>query len=267
MCVLTLAFRKGQFIPWSNARGQGPWGFSLWGKLVPDLNASLALAAIRFQESGNFVNPSRAQPQNLQLRDVPAKTPRFHLMRNYKPVICVACGLVLKANLETPLTHYMRQKQIHILFHGQEWERNVGWSWAVLGEETLLAPVFMDGMQMTTKTDTPRENGSKSKAIGYNPNPAPQPEKDGFVLSTSSEVPVYDARNTQSFNFNTDLPHLADRLPKWTGGEIPKGSCAVVGYTMAKYMSNKGHWSLGCNIHWVMVLGLPDPDVVHTLVK
>ena len=80
-------------------------------------------------------------------------------------------------------------------------------------------------------------------------------------------VPVYDARNTQSFNFNTDLPHLADRLPKWNGGEIPKGSCAVVGYTMAKYMSNKGQWSLGCNIHWVMVLGLPDPDVVHTLVK
>ena len=152
-----------------------------------DLYYSLALAAIRFQESGNYINPSRAQPLNLQLRDVPAKSPRFHLMRNYKPVICVACGLVLKANLETPLTHYMRQKQIHILFHGQEWERNVGWSCAVLGEESLLAPVFMDGMQMTTKTDTPRENGSKSKAIGYNPNPAPVPEKDGFVLSTSSE--------------------------------------------------------------------------------
>jgi hypothetical protein len=35
---------------------------------------------------------------------------------------------------------------------------------------------------------------------------------------------------------------------------------------MLKYLSNKGIWLVGWNIHWVILLGLPDEVVVKTMI-
>jgi hypothetical protein len=67
-------------------------------------------------------------------------------------------------------------------------------------------------------------------------------------------VPVYDGRHTP-FNFRGDLKDLAKILPEFLD-EVPIGSCALVAYTVNKYLA-KGNWSLSFNVNWVVVLGIP----------
>ncbi|RXW16238.1 hypothetical protein EST38_g9618 [Candolleomyces aberdarensis] len=254
----------GKWMPWTNSRVIGPWAFHLWGKLSPEMNALLALAAIRFQDSGAYTNPSRAAPANLQLRDVPAKSPRFHVMRNFKNLYCLTSGLVLSCQLRIPTKGGMRKKEIQIIPYKQEWERLVGWSCLVLDENPLGAQLWRGSIQMSTR-GVVDSKPTESSAIAVNPDPAPGPAVDGFSLGAEDEVPIYDARHSTNFNFDTDLPILSSRLPKWDGDELPLGSCVVAGYTMSKYMNNKGIWSVGCNIHWVILFGLPDEAVAKTL--
>lgn len=73
-------------------------------------------------------------------------------------------------------------------------------------------------------------------------------------------VPIYDARGVDAFDFQTDLVRLAEALPAWEGGEVPCGSFAVVGHTLSVYRSQAGNWTLGCNIQWVIVVGVPEDD-------
>jgi hypothetical protein len=70
-------------------------------------------------------------------------------------------------------------------------------------------------------------------------------------------VPVYDARTARTLDFTVDLPNIDTILPRFHS-EIPRGSLIVVGHMLTKYWStkNKG-WTLGCNLHWVIVLGIP----------
>lgn len=69
---------------------------------------------------------------------------------------------------------------------------------------------------------------------------------------------MYDARNTRTIDFNVDLPSLDSFLPRWEG-EVPYGSFVVVGHTIAMYYSKYKHWTLGCNIRWLIVVGVPPP--------
>ncbi|RXW19494.1 hypothetical protein EST38_g6351 [Candolleomyces aberdarensis] len=227
-------------------------------------NLPLALAGIRFQDSGAYINPSRAAPLNLQLRDVPAKSPRFHLMRNFKNLYCVTSGFVLRCHLRKPTKGGMRKKEIQLVPYQQEWERLVGFSCLVLDENPLGAQLWRDSIQMSTRTAVD-SNTAGSSAIAVNPDPAPASGGDVFSLAAEDEVPIYDGRSVTNFNFDTDLPNLATLMPLWSGDELPFGSSAIAGYTMSKYMSNKGMWSVGCNIHWVILLGLPDEAVAKTL--
>jgi hypothetical protein len=76
---------------------------------------------------------------------------------------------------------------------------------------------------------------------------------------------MYDGRTTTDFDFNHDLPQLDSKLPRWRDGDFPEGSYAVVGYTMTCYQTRKGTWRLGCNIHWAILLGLPDAVALNKL--
>lgn len=67
-------------------------------------------------------------------------------------------------------------------------------------------------------------------------------------------MPVYDARFT-IVNFDSDLPALEQRLPKFTG-EVPSGSFVVVGYSVSDYVS-KGETHVSFSVLWVMVCGVP----------
>jgi hypothetical protein len=84
----------------------------------------------------------------------------------------------------------------------------------------------------------------------------------GCDTNSDTSVPVYDARAAgATFNFDTDVDHVDSILPRWTEGEVPVGSCVVVAYSMVSYFSGKKKWSLGCNVRWVIVLGVKDPSV------
>lgn len=82
----------------------------------------------------------------------------------------------------------------------------------------------------------------------------------GLRLNRFHIVPVYDARAVPSYDFNANLPRLANTLPAWTEGEIPYGSFVVVGHTLTVYRSQAGNMTLGCNLQWVIVIGTPDVD-------
>jgi hypothetical protein len=69
-----------------------------------------------------------------------------------------------------------------------------------------------------------------------------------------SLVPIYDARKVDG-DFVTILKKI-DSLPIFAG-EVPAGSCVVVGYTINTFMrSDDSVKSLSYNIHWVIVLGI-----------
>ena len=74
---------------------------------------------------------------------------------------------------------------------------------------------------------------------------------------TQDLVPVYDATNADDFDVENDIGDLEANLPRWRG-EIPYGSFTVVGYTMTAFLSSSREWTLGLNIQWAIVVGIPD---------
>jgi hypothetical protein len=131
------------------------------------------------------MNPSHASIVNLQLRDVPAKNPRFHLMHDFKNVYCVTSGMVLRCQLLTPTKGGMRKKEIQLVLYKQESERNVGWSCHVLGESPLGCQIWRGAMQLTTRVL--QEEGGSSSAIAVNLNPPAGSMGDGFSLAAEDE--------------------------------------------------------------------------------
>ena len=68
-------------------------------------------------------------------------------------------------------------------------------------------------------------------------------------------MPVYDGREV-GFDFNNDLPHLPDKLPRFDG-EIPRHSFAVIGYSAAKWVDRKQFEQFTANLQWAIVMGVP----------
>jgi hypothetical protein len=52
------------------------------------------------------------------------------------------------------------------------------------------------------------------------------------------------------------------RIPLFADGkeEVPEGSAVVVAYTANIYTGENGNKGLSTNIHWVLVLGIPEDD-------
>ncbi|KAF6751778.1 hypothetical protein DFP72DRAFT_763918, partial [Ephemerocybe angulata] len=158
--------------------------------------------------------------------------------------------------------------------HTQEWERTVGFICMASGYPELHAQFARNTLQFSTRAQvsrgpkSPEQSSSKGKK-----RPAPSSmfksatngsssriSQDSFSLPNDAIVPVYDARNLDSLDFNDILPRLST-LPAYTGGEIPQGSFVVVGYTMTVYLANNGNRTLGCNLQWIIVVGTPeDPE-------
>ncbi|KAF9052103.1 hypothetical protein BJ165DRAFT_1341016, partial [Panaeolus papilionaceus] len=143
------------------------------------------------------------------------------------------------------------------------------WVCMVFGQNSLHAQLARDAMEFSTRphynnmtTDvTPSATGMFKTNKGSSPAGSAKPKSSGDVMSLGpdDQVPVYDARQTP-FNFDTDLPHIADTLPKYDG-EVPYGSFAVVGYTVSAHNPSPKKWNLKCYIRWVIVLGIPQEDL------
>ncbi|KAF6758495.1 hypothetical protein DFP72DRAFT_807768 [Ephemerocybe angulata] len=154
--------------------------------------------------------------------------------------------------------------------HSQEFERTVGFIRTATGYTELHSQFARNGWQYSTKPQGSRGPASPGNAPGQKRstpanmfkatpgNVTTRAGADNFSLPNDTTVPIYDARGLDSLDFDAVLPKLAESLPLYTEGEIPYGSFIVVGYTMMIYRANSGNWTLGNNIHWVIVVGIPD---------
>ncbi|TFK18494.1 hypothetical protein FA15DRAFT_709805 [Coprinopsis marcescibilis] len=80
---------------------------------------------------------------------------------------------------------------------------------------------------------------------------------DNLVLNYDTEIPVYDACGVRKFDISAvSLSDIDSSLKRWKG-KVPVDSVVVVGYTISVFMSRGGHWTLGCNIQWAIVLLAP----------
>ncbi|KAJ2911706.1 hypothetical protein MD484_g8708, partial [Candolleomyces efflorescens] len=241
-------------VPWINTAGDGLVKFSGWGIWCPDMNGATALNALRFVATANdrFVNPSRASPVGVDCKETGNN--RHSLMRGGKPLIAVITGFLQTSNVITPSTVGLPQKQISVAFHTQEWDRYLAFGGMATGKKTMWAQYREDALQFTTRPvpETSQRRGSASSASVLSTPSTP----DAFALSTSDIIPVYDAREARTIDFDKDLPNLDSFLPRWQG-EIPYGSFVVVGHTMVVYYSKHKRWTLACNLQWVIVVGVP----------
>ncbi|KAJ2912062.1 hypothetical protein MD484_g8353, partial [Candolleomyces efflorescens] len=147
-----------------------------------------------------------------------------------------------------------RPKQISVAFHTQEWDRYLAFAGMATGKKTMWAQYREDALQFTTRPvpDTSQRRGSASSASVLATPSTP----DAFALSHSDIIPVYDAREARTIDFDKDLRDLDSFLPRWQG-EIPYGSFVVVGHTIVVYYSKHKRWTLACNLQWVIVVGVP----------
>ncbi|KAF6759630.1 hypothetical protein DFP72DRAFT_1063974 [Ephemerocybe angulata] len=158
--------------------------------------------------------------------------------------------------------------------HSQEWQRTIGFIRTASGFPYLHGQFARNALQISSRAqaspppaspDASPDGDSNVRQVPANMfvNPVPKDSStpvivgDTFSLPNDATIPVYDARNTESLDFEKVLPRLAEELPLYTGGEIPFGSFVLVGYTMTIYRAKNNNWTLGCNIQWVVIIGIP----------
>ncbi|KAF6747098.1 hypothetical protein DFP72DRAFT_1075744 [Ephemerocybe angulata] len=266
----------GRIIPWTDTPGKGFISFSAWADWIPKMNGGIAFAAVTFRESGAFKNPARASPVNVGLRLVPGTNQRFNMYcatNPPTPFIGVSSGWCDRSQLTTSQGNGLPQRYVIMIHHNQEFQRTVGFIRMTTGHAALHSQFAHNGWQYSTRAGTSKASSSPGDSPGGKKRSAPAGmfkaapgdvaqvvASENFSLPSEAQVPVYDARGLDTVDFNSVLPKLADSLPLYTGGEIPYGSFIVVGYTMTIYRANNGNWTLGNNIQWVIIVGIPDSD-------
>ncbi|KAG2022486.1 hypothetical protein CC2G_000228 [Coprinopsis cinerea AmutBmut pab1-1] len=265
--------RRGSLIPWNRSPGPGMVRFRAWAKHAPDMDADLAFMAICFVTSGHVLNASRACPSLVTIREISpgsvSQSKRLHAYVGDMPAIFTSC-IFSEASCLRSLTNYgLPQNMLQGKFHTQEFERFVGFVCMVFGFRELHANLARDSMHFVTRPISRQEDspkGGNSDMFSQTRSPSTKQVAsssrvvaDNFVRESNNDVPIYDARKASDLNFTRDLPSLDKVLPAWRG-EIPAGSFVMVGYTLAVYKSNVGNWTISCNIHWAIVIGIARVD-------
>ncbi|KAF6741988.1 hypothetical protein DFP72DRAFT_1082846 [Ephemerocybe angulata] len=269
--------RRGILTPWTDARGKGFISFSTWAKWIPNMNAANAYNAVNFKQAGRLRNPARVSPLDIALKTMTGTIQKYNFFCATNPpvpLVAVSAGWVHKSQLLSPSLNGVRQKFVSIVLHSQEWQRTIGFISTASGFPYLHGQFALNALQISSRANTNRAPASPDAAPGgeggareipadmfVNPEPDNSSTSvgagDNFSLPNSATIPVYDARNAEALDFEKVLPRLAEELPVYTGGEIPFGSFVLVGYTITIYRANNNNWTLGCNIQWVVIVGIP----------
>ncbi|KAG2020179.1 ATP-dependent DNA helicase PIF1 [Coprinopsis cinerea AmutBmut pab1-1] len=226
--------RRGSFVPWSNAPGRGLVRFSAWTDQAPSMDPAKAFQAIRLQRCQEFINPSRASPAELEVKEITgglhSNSFRLHAYLNGQPAICVSSVYSESSCLRTLTAFGLPQNMLQGKLHTQEFDRLVGFFCMSFGIPELHANLSRDSMHYVTRPVSRDNSSSQGSAPGmFSNNPSPSTKRpianrllvDHFALDSRNDVPIYDARGTSDFNFTTDLPSMASKLPVFTNGEIP----------------------------------------------
>ncbi|KAJ2911672.1 hypothetical protein MD484_g8743, partial [Candolleomyces efflorescens] len=240
---------QGSYRPWTATLGRPRTPLSHFAKTMPNMSATLALAIIRFTDVGQYINPSRISPLEVELKEYPTDPPRYHVVRNRRPTYAIMFGAVARSQLLTRASAGMKQKFINLRGIPVEFERSESWHCMVTGHPMLGAQYGMNALQASTKSDFTKGEGKTTPLY-----------TDEWTIDSDDQVPIYDARSATDFDFHADIGQVDTRLPRWPldAGEIPRESCVAVAYSMSLFFSNSTQaWTLGCNIRWVLVLGVP----------
>ncbi|KAJ6460426.1 hypothetical protein DFH09DRAFT_1497437 [Mycena vulgaris] len=257
--------------------------FSSWGDSMTDASPMTIHRAIRFERSGNYINPSLVSPALMVLRPANAFTAgTYRLYVGSKVAILVSCGMCQASDIEHPRASSALtpryQKVIELIFHNQCWERFVAFMCVCFGMKQLHASMKGVAMEISTKLnpigvskrdlETKHKRPPKSMTRFFS-SPSSSPVKtevdsgagpmtypEDYSLAYDAIVPVFDARNTV-FNFDTDIPVMSTKLARWEG-DVPVGAFVVVGYSASTYygtIKNVKTLHLGCNLLWIVVCG------------
>jgi hypothetical protein len=135
---------------------------------------SLALRAIRFVSTGHFVNPSRASPTVITVREISSgavsHSRRFHAYVESSPAIFVSAIFSELSKMREPTQHGLPQNMLQGKFHTQEWDRFVAFMCMVFGKRELNANVARDSMHFVTRALSPDGASGKLKTFLRNPS-------------------------------------------------------------------------------------------------
>ncbi|KAJ2913340.1 hypothetical protein MD484_g7077, partial [Candolleomyces efflorescens] len=264
----TPPLRVGVIHPLTESTTAGFPPFSMWKEGFDGINWDSVFNAVRFIDvpNGPYINPCRASPVRVDCKEISSGT-KYTLMRQGGPLVAVVCGLLESSQLTHFGTGPLKTKNIRVNLPSQESQRYASWNCMVFGKKPLFSHLWRNAYQYSTRP-APKDNDSKSSfqsrfvsgpSSGFGTDTGVA-GPNSYSLAHTADVPVYDARNARTVDFNVDLPKLAEFLPPFDG-EIPYGSLVVVGHSLSCYITSSGKysakWTLGCNILWAIVLGTP----------
>ncbi|KAF8965332.1 hypothetical protein BDZ97DRAFT_1757444 [Flammula alnicola] len=271
-------------VSWRNITAAGLVGYSGWPEQTPTIDRELLSGAVRFTKYKHFVNPSRASPLDVYVYDPSGKTLKdrgvlYTKDQKSRMAICLTTIFVAESQIMVPSSSGIKNKYIKGPLHMQEMER-LGAFFCMCFNRSPLGSQF-DGEHnlsfgtMGIKDDKAGGDASNSKsesstsgassAFGHIRSKGllkavQQSTYHQFsrthtktFLNASDTVPVYNTAG-QTFKLPDDI-ECFDQLPRHTG-EVPLGSCALVGYTASLYKSAKEQLSLATNLQFVIILAI-----------
>ncbi|KAJ3525115.1 hypothetical protein NMY22_g10706 [Coprinellus aureogranulatus] len=247
---------------------------SAWIVQCPTMDADLALALIAFTSVNKFGNLARMDISAVFCLQFSANATRYHAVtKDGTPFIFLTTGFLETSQLTKPSPVGLKQRFVRIIPHKGEFQRTASAVCTVFGFDSMKTQYARHALQFSTRAEyvqsTPSKpsssagHGKGSVAPGMFSGPSSgtgsRMSADNFSLPHTAQVPVYDARDVEDFNLETDLAHLDSRMPRWNE-EIPYGSFVAVGYTATAFYGNAREWTLGLNIQWVIVVGIPEAN-------
>ncbi|KAJ3540002.1 hypothetical protein NMY22_g4490 [Coprinellus aureogranulatus] len=256
-----------------NLAGPGYVKPAKWALQCPTLDGQLALDFLTFTSAKQFGNLSRMELSLVHCLQLSANANRYHAVtKEGTPFVFISSGFLEASQLTQPSPVGLKQRYVRVILHDGEHQRTSSGMCAVFGFESMKTQFARHALQFSTRAEfassTPNKTSWKGSGkepvagLFSGPSTAESTARvsiDTFSLPHNAEVPVFDARDVDDFDVNTDLGNLDEKLPRWKE-EIPYGSFVVVGYTATAFFSNTREWTLGLNIQWVIIVGIPDSD-------
>ncbi|KAH6903743.1 hypothetical protein BKA70DRAFT_1433361 [Coprinopsis sp. MPI-PUGE-AT-0042] len=237
--------------------------------LMPNMNHGLLWDAMRFVQSGQFVNLARVDPSLIGIRVISvgrnAKPEDVKYEFAFEEGTCVflKTGVIEESHVRVPrdrpadaVYHSLQANVVDFTFEGHRWRAGVC---MILGTDKVKVPVFNSAIAYSTLTapinPRPTAGGLWSRPGAINTAQMTTGTSPTVkALKMAEGVPVYDGRYIK-FDYNVDLPRIDSILPKWPAkDEIPDGHPVVFAHVLhAKKES--GLWTPSPYIHWIIVLG------------
>jgi hypothetical protein len=128
---------------------------------------SLARSAIAFALCDHFINPSRADPTAIHMRELQSTNPRFHAYIGDRPAVFISCIFSELCKLQSLSTVGLRQKLLQGKFHSVEWQRFMSFVCMISGFHSLHANLARDSMHFVTRPLVRKEEQMTGMYNGY----------------------------------------------------------------------------------------------------